>query len=674
MKSITLVAGSKRTKETLVNQVRDYLDDSFSLRGYAIDEDEIDCLEGDLIILSSKFIYDELKIDGLINDVNNFIIANRTINNDYLDKIVEIPDKTKVLFVNELPEIVFEMIGHLREIGINHLDFIPFYPDMETYDTSASIAITPGEIDLVPEHVEEILDIGPRIMDFTTITKILAKLDLIEEKAGQFSKRYLEKTTRISKRLAESKHKIVVLNKHLETVIDGLSDGLLVFDDYGTVSVSNENFKKIIKTNLPFHIGRNIKDILYNHDLLDYLMDTSDYEEKIYLVNRVEYAVSKMTLNNHSTVAKFKSVKDTISESDRLKREMVRKGYFAKHEFKDIIGYSESIMHVKNIAEKLSKSELTMLIYGESGSGKELFASAIHNASSRKDGPFLAVNFSALPDDLIESELFGYEEGAFTGAKKGGKAGLFEQAHGGTIFLDEIGDVSLKLQARLLRVLQEKEIMRMGGSEIKPIDVRVVAATNKNLYEMVSNKDFREDLYHRLKMGYIKLPPLRERKSDIPVLINYLLSEISNETVIIEEAVLNKLYQYNWYGNIRELKNTIDYMMAIRDGNTITMTYFPDEDFFQLAKTESLSNQALVEPVSGVNLFILKRIKYYNDNDIPCGREKLSNDTSGTDYEMTQYQMRTKLRKLMNKDLIVMSKGKRGTLITEKGIGLIMGH
>ncbi len=150
------------------------------------------------------------------------------------------------------------------------------------------------------------------------------------------------------------------------------------------------------------------------------------------------------------------------------------------------------------------------------------------------NGPFLAVNFSALPDDLIESELFGYEEGAFTGAKKGGKVGLFEQADGGTIFLDEIGDTSLKLQARLLRVLQEKEIMRVGGTNIKSIDVRVVAATNKDLYEMVNRNEFREDLYYRLKMGYLKLPPLRERKSDIPEILRYFAETEMVRSIVIE--------------------------------------------------------------------------------------------------------------------------------------------
>ena len=672
-KIIALVAGSLHTKEALVHQLDEYLDDAFEIKGYAIDHDWIENLEGELIILSSEFILSELNALGKIHDDMNIIVAKRTINNDYLDRIVAIPDGTSVLFVNELPEIVYEVIDHMKEIGISHLNYQPYYPGIEDVDVHVTVAITPGEVNLVPSFVEEVYDIGPRIMDFTTITKILNKLDLLDEKAGQFSLRYLQKTTRISKRLAESKQKILELNNHLERVIDGLSDGLVVFDTYGTISVSNENFKKIIKSNFAFHVGRNIKEVLYNHELLSFLMDKSLFNEKIFKVNHLEYAVSKMPMGDHATVAKFRSIKETISESDRLKREMIKKGYFAKYDFDDIIGHSATMDQVKNISRKLAQSSLTILIYGESGSGKELFASAIHNASPRKNGPFLAVNFSALPDDLIESELFGYEEGAFTGAKKGGKIGLFEQADGGTLFLDEIGDVSLKLQARLLRVLQEKEIMRIGGSEIKTVDVRIIAATNKPLHEQVVNREFREDLFHRLKMGYIKIPPLRERKSDIPNLINYFLAQTCQEPMVIKQEVLNKLFQYDWYGNVRELKNTLDYMVAVATGDEITLEHFPEYEFFQSHQPSERVYEPSVDMTPDL-VFILKRIRFYNENGLSCGRQRLSEDTLGTSFEMTDAQMRTKLNKLAQRGYVEVFKGKKGTQITENGIGKILGY
>ena len=206
-----------------------------------------------------------------------------------------------------------------------------------------------------------------------------------------------------------------------------------------------------------------------------------------------------------------------------VRTNLMKRGHTSKYDFSNIIGKSKKITETKEIARKLARSNSTLLLIGESGTGKELFAHAIHKASNKQHGPFVAVNFAALPENLLESELFGYEEGAFTGARKGGHAGLFEQAHKGTIFLDEIGDASMKIQARLLRVLQEKEVLRIGGTKIIPIDVRIIAATNKNLEDLVSAGKFREDLFYRLKVLPIRIPPLRERKEDIPLLIEKML-------------------------------------------------------------------------------------------------------------------------------------------------------
>ncbi|MBN2797350.1 MAG: sigma 54-interacting transcriptional regulator [Clostridia bacterium] len=677
-KKIDLVAGSIQTKEALIAQLNEYLDERFEITGYAIDGDDFFDLDGDLVILSSEFVYEELRQLNRINDAMEMIIARRTINSDYLDPILEIKDQTKVYFVNELPDIVYDVIEQIKDIGIHHLQWLPYYPDIDQKDTSIKIAVTPGERKLVPDFIEEIYDIGPRIMDFTTITKILNKLDILDEKAGQFSLRYLQKTTHIAQRLAESKQKILMLNQHLESVIDGLSDGLLVFDKKGLISVSNENFKKILNSSMKLHVGRNLNEILKNHELLTYLLTDEFKDDYLLIMNQKEFTVSKMAINSSSVLARFRSVKETIDETERLKRELIKKGYYAKYTFDEIIGKSNEMVHVKNVAKRLASSELTILIYGESGTGKELFASSIHNDSIRKTGPFLAVNFSALSDDLIESELFGYEEGAFTGAKKGGKAGLFEQADGGTIFLDEIGDISMKLQARLLRVLQEKEVMRVGGTAIKTIDVRVIAATNKNLQDKVINGEFREDLYHRLKMGFIKLPPLRNRKSDLPDLIYYLLKEQGAEGITIEPVVLDKLYHYNWYGNVRELRNTIEYMIAVSDRKALKLTDFPDSDFFDYETTFPHTIQPCVKvengQVSPLNQFILQRVLYYNQNDILCGRDRLSRDSANTHYELSENQMRTRLRKMAEKGWIALNKGKKGTVITEKGIGVLMAN
>ncbi|WP_334307544.1 sigma-54 interaction domain-containing protein [Paraclostridium sp. AKS81] len=207
----------------------------------------------------------------------------------------------------------------------------------------------------------------------------------------------------------------------------------------------------------------------------------------------------------------------------------------------------------KDLGKKISKSDYTVLITGESGTGKELMAQSIHNESLRSKQPFIAINCAAMPENLLESELFGYEEGAFTGALKGGKKGLFEQAHNGTIFLDEIGDMPIYLQTKLLRVLQENQVMRVGGESVIDIDVRVIAATNKNLLEMIRQEKFRADLYYRINVLPINIPSLRERKEDISMMLNYFMKKkrhISDEA----KEILNK---YPWPGNIRELKTQL---------------------------------------------------------------------------------------------------------------------
>ncbi|RKD33511.1 sigma 54-interacting transcriptional regulator [Thermohalobacter berrensis] len=668
-KSITLVAGSQHTKNSLVKQLREYLSDVAKIKSYAIDEGIDNKIRDELVIISSLAAKDELiQLDKL--DLNcEIIVANRTISYDHIDEIVLLPPGTDVLFVNDVKKSTYEGIKALEKLGIDYLNYIPYYPGVKEVRADIDIAITPGEADKVPSYIKRVYDIGPRIMDFTTITKILNKLGILDKRAGQFSRKFLKKIINIAKRLAQLNKTISELNQHLNHVIDGLNDGVLVYDNQGYISVFNENLKKIFNLRFSQAIGKNLKQVIYNKSLLKYLMDRSISEEKIFNIHDTKVLVNKFQLpNSDYVIATFKNVKETIEVNDRIKRELIKKGFYAKYTFDDIIGSSKKIKKLKDISKKLANTDLTILIEGESGTGKELLASAIHNASKRKNGPFLAVNFSALLNELVESELFGYEEGAFTGAKKGGKEGLFEQADGGTIFLDEIGDISPKVQAKLLRVLQEKEVMRIGGTNIKPIDVRIIAATNKDLSKLVDKKIFREDLYYRLKMGYIKVPPLRERKEDITQLIKYFIKTETREDIKIADEVIKKLKKYDWYGNVRELKNILSYMLAVRDNNYITLKDIPDRGFFKRRTTSFDINIELDEEQK----FILKKIYELNKQGKVVGREKLAKTTKGTQYEMTKYQMRGRLDKLERMGLIIKKKGKHGTILSNKGEQILM--
>jgi len=251
-----------------------------------------------------------------------------------------------------------------------------------------------------------------------------------------------------------------------------------------------------------------------------------------------------------------------------------------RRKFHNITGKSEKMQKLYSLLEKLSSVPTTVLITGESGTGKELVAEALHYKSPRKNNPFVKINCSALPENLLESELFGHVKGAFTGAIKD-KTGRFQKAHRGTIFLDEIGDISPALQLRLLRVLQEKEFERVGDSNPVKVDVRILAATNKSLQEKVKEGTFREDLYYRLKVVELHLPPLREKREDIPLLVEHLIEKLNKElgkSVISVSRDVQKIFlNYPWPGNIRELENTIEYALILAEGSIITLDDLPSD-------------------------------------------------------------------------------------------------
>jgi len=252
-----------------------------------------------------------------------------------------------------------------------------------------------------------------------------------------------------------------------------------------------------------------------------------------------------------------------------------------KFSFADIIGESKTIRYAKKKASRVAEGDSTVLITGDSGTGKELFAHAIHMASLRRKGALVKVNCAGIPENLLESELFGYEPGAFTGARKEGKPGKFELAHNGTIFLDEIGDMSMGMQAKLLRVIQDNEIERIGGTACYEVDVRILCATNRDLWDMVQKGEFREDLYYRLDVINIHIPPLRERIEDIPLLIGHFIPLIKkrahSKVTSVSHEVLDCFMGYGWPGNVRELKNVLEGAMNLNTGDSIAMEALPSK-------------------------------------------------------------------------------------------------
>ena len=335
----------------------------------------------------------------------------------------------------------------------------------------------------------------------------------------------------------------------------------IIIDKEGFVMYSNEKINQIFGYRPDeMNIYELVNDWQYIQEQLDKGLKVEKLEVKINSrLNKIKTFISVYINNNSGNdinyVCYFKDI-----ELKRKNAENINK-LKATYTFNKLIGNNENFRKTIEFAKKISNSKSTVLLIGESGTGKEIFAQSIHNYCNRKDKPFIAINCGAIPENLIESELFGYEDGTFTGAIKGGKKGKFELADGGTIFLDEIGELPYELQNRLLRVIEEETISRIGGTE-KAIDVRIIAASNKDLKEEVENKRFRKDLYYRLNVLPIYLAPLREKKDDIILLIDYYLNKISNKLnkkkINIPEKYYEKLINYSWPGNIRELQNFVE--------------------------------------------------------------------------------------------------------------------
>jgi propionate catabolism operon transcriptional regulator len=350
----------------------------------------------------------------------------------------------------------------------------------------------------------------------------------------------------------------------IKVVLDSVVQGVIATDELGCVTIYNPAAERIF--NIPGEqvLGRRVQDVIPNtkmHKVLEsgevQMAELQDVNGGIIATSRIPIMIGSKRVGVVST---FEDVTKIQYLEQQIRKQMHAKGFIAKYTFQDILTVSPIMIELKEMAALYASTDSSVLIQGESGTGKELFSQSIHCNSKRSSGPFVAVNCAAIPEHLLESELFGYEGGAFTGAKKEGKQGLFELAHKGTIFLDEIGEIPKALQARLLRVLQEKEIMRVGGDKIIPIDIRIISATNKNLEKKMEQGEFREDLYYRLNVFNLKIPPLRERKEDIIVLAMAFLKRFTTEldSSGIARELKPMLVVYDWPGNIRELYNIME--------------------------------------------------------------------------------------------------------------------
>lgn len=565
MKTVTIVSKGNITSRVFRDQLSDLLGKQALIRNYSCEGILPDVIDGDVTLISSLPVLEEVK--SRIRDMRNVVISRRSLNYHEVYKLFSIPAGEDVLFVNDMHSSTHEAITMLRMLGIDHITFHPYYPGCADYP-ELPVAVTPGEWHLVPDCVRETVDIKTRVLDITTITDIVTRLGLIDTYGDMLSAHHVRDIISLMKDNAQIMLRGTHVQSQLQAIINTVHDGIVASDERGRVSVFNPVAADILDIDPAAVLDREMdgaEDLRFlirgkNHGA------SRGESEFLHRVNDRHVIVTATDIHYASGETGSVYIMKDVSEIRRLEESARRKlkeaNSLARYTFDDFIGMGDSLAACVDTAKRMAQSESTILLEGESGTGKELMAQSIHNASPRRLGPFIAVNFAAMTEGLLESELFGYEPGAFTGALKAGQTGLFEAAHKGTIFLDEIGDAPLPFQVKLLRVLQERQIKKVGSSRTIPIDVRVIAATNKNLRELIAHGQFRQDLYYRLNVLPLRLPPLRERREDIKHLAEHAYRRLTGkEPGDFFSRVLPVLRAYLWPGNIRELNNLVEYLI-----------------------------------------------------------------------------------------------------------------
>lgn len=364
-------------------------------------------------------------------------------------------------------------------------------------------------------------------------------------------------------------------NLLLNAVVEHLNEGIIITDANFNIKIFSPFAEHIFKMSRQVALEKKINDVA---NRFGFILPKSSSSVHLVSIESKHYStnITEIVLDGEikGLVYRFQDTTNIQELEEKIRKSLAKNMLIAKSKFNHIIGNSSAITNTLRIAKKYASVDSTILIYGESGTGKEMFAQSIHNVSDRKSGPFIAINCATLPSDLLESKLFGYDEGAFTGASKGGKRGVFELAHNGTLFLDEIGEMDIMTQARMLRVLQEKEVMRIGGEKNIPVNVRIIAASNKNLNEEVSKNKFRVDLFYRINVLKISIPALHERENDVITIAEYFLKYYCNlfkkPIIRLSDIIVDGFKKYDWPGNVRQLENVIQKIVLLSEGDELS--------------------------------------------------------------------------------------------------------
>lgn len=675
-KILGIVTSSKEVGIEYKNQLSKVFNDDIDIVTYSFETNNLEIIKNvDAMLISTYSQYEALR-KHIDNNVE-VIISKLTLSKNGFDMLKKSKiDKTAML-VNQNFEMCIETIATLYQLGFDEYELIPMYPNIDELP-NLKTAITTGERCHVPAGVDKILDLGHRVIDKNTIVDIAIGLNLedilTEKRVSDYFEQIVSNDKGVEFLISRSK----TLKNQFNTLLSIMEKGVIGVNEKCIIESFNENARKITRKNIEY-IGNNVNELLPALGFEDFFKTKKPILNKLIEINGNNitlsiFPVSELRGNEkvevhdgaYAIIESFESQENT---QNMLRLQLANKGHIAKYSVDNIIGKSAAIEEVKKLVLRMGNSKSAVMITGESGTGKELVAQAIHNASPIRDKQFVAINCAALSSNLLESELFGYDSGAFTGALKGGKIGIFELAHNGTLFLDEIGEMSLELQVRLLRVIQEKEVMRVGGNKVIKVNVRIVAATNKNLFEQVEKGLFRKDLYYRLNVLPINIPSLRERATDISILLEYFKIQ-NNFDFKISSNVIEFLESYNFNGNIRELRNCVEYFDNI-GVDLITLEHLP----FHMKEYSKANNlKKISQTISNLDkneTFVLKLFYDAFKNKLKLGRRSISQKAFENNLHLSEYDVRRILNDLKNYNYINVETGRGGSTITKEGIQLI---
>ena len=679
-KSIGIISKASSIANFYKDILSEVFTDNIDIYTYSIEEKTIKLLHNcDLYLLSATS--DDIKkykwAEDFLPPESKTVKADIVFSKKAIDILKKYPVGTKALIVNQNKHMSMESLSQLTHLGISNIEFFLYYPKMKKVP-SVDLAFATGEKELIPSKIPNCIDLGCRKLSINTIYEIALKLDLTFVLKEKEFENYINSLAVKDYSLQKISYNNLTTELKLEAILDSLDSGVIIMDEQNNITMINDVAKNLLQ--LKFNIlSKSIKEVFPWLSTTPLPIFTNENSKLIKIENN-EISVSIMPLllknkflGNFALLQKF-----DLSEKKQnaLRIQKIKKKSYAKFTFEDIIGTSSAIQSVKDIAIRMAANNCSIILEGDSGVGKEMFAQAIHNASPRRDSAFVAINCAALPETLLESELFGYTEGSFTGAKKGGKIGLFEFANGGTLFLDEIESMSPMMQVKLLRVLQEKEIVKIGATEPIGIDVRIISSTNENILEKIAQSKFRKDLYYRLNVIPIRIPSLKERKEDIFSLIKYFQNEL-NTNFELTDTVKSIFLSYPWLGNVRELRNLFEYFSCL-DVSKIDYIHLPEPFQNSLIqnhikvnfKKSSVYNNLHLKflPQEVAVLRVLENRYSYGKG---FGRKGIIKACEDIGCLVTEHEVREILKKFQKEKYVRVNKGRSGTYLTEKGNNII---